>query len=169
MSYGEDKLLNFTTSRPRSSSGYKPARIKNCIDEELKACENGSRMRSKGSGFTLGVWELMVCSLDVVFTATTVQTPSNVRNHSCRGRLAVPMVSSAKGHFWRLHTSHGFVSQGRRGISCHSDMFYSASEPLCMAGGVPVIRRCLAFLTECGVWKRVWSVKCGVLIVDCKV
>jgi hypothetical protein len=32
-----------------------------------------SRMRSKGSRFTLGVWGLRVCSLDVAFTIATVR------------------------------------------------------------------------------------------------
>ena len=42
-----------------------------------------SRMRSKGSRFTLGVWGLRVCSLDVAFTSATVSQPSaTVRNRS---------------------------------------------------------------------------------------
>ena len=48
-------------------------------------------MRSKGSRFTLGVWGLRVCSLDVAFTFATV------RNRSCEDCMAVPMVSSAGG------------------------------------------------------------------------
>ena len=35
-----------------------------------------SRMRSKGSRFTLGVWGLRVCSLDVAFTSATVRNRS---------------------------------------------------------------------------------------------
>ena len=50
-----------------------------------------SRMRSKGSRFTLGVWGLRVCSLDVAFMFATV------RGRPCEARMAVPMVSSAKG------------------------------------------------------------------------
>ena len=45
-----------------------------------------SRMRSKGSRFTLGVWGLRVCSLDVAFTIATVrnrpQPFATVRNRS---------------------------------------------------------------------------------------
>ena len=58
-------------------------------------------MRSKGSRFTLGVWGLRVCSLDVAFTFATVcnrsQPFATVRNrpHDCY--IAVPMVSSAEG------------------------------------------------------------------------
>ena len=59
------------------------------------------RMRSKGSRFTLGVWGLRVCSLDVAFTSATVrnrpQPSATVRNRSREGRMAVPMVSSAEG------------------------------------------------------------------------
>ena len=53
-----------------------------------------SRMRSKGSRFTLGVWgwscvrrTLRLCS----------QPFATVRNRSHEDRMAVPMVSSAKG------------------------------------------------------------------------
>ena len=35
-----------------------------------------SRMRSKGSCFTLGVWGLRVCSLDVAFTTATARSRS---------------------------------------------------------------------------------------------
>ena len=60
-------------------------------------------MRSKGSRFTLGVWGLRVCSLDVAFVVATV------RNRSREDRMAVPMVSSAEvvifGGFRRLVAS----------------------------------------------------------------
>ena len=49
-----------------------------------------SRMRSKGSRFTLGVWGLRVCSLDSRRCAT-------VRNRLCEGPMAVPMETAAKG------------------------------------------------------------------------
>ena len=48
-------------------------------------------MRSKGSRFTLGVWGLRVCSLDVA------QPFATVRNRPRDPRMAVPMVRSAKG------------------------------------------------------------------------
>ena len=41
-----------------------------------KACTVFSRMRSKGSRFTLRVWGLRVCSLDVAFTVATVRNRS---------------------------------------------------------------------------------------------
>ena len=45
------------------------------FDGALKSILNPhfSRMRSKGSRFTLGVWGLRVCSLDVAFTVATVR------------------------------------------------------------------------------------------------
>ena len=69
-----------------------------------------SRMRSKGSRFTLGVWGLRVCSLDVAFTIATVrnrsqpfatvrnrpQPSATVRKCSRDPRMAVPMGSSAE-------------------------------------------------------------------------
>ena len=93
-------------------------------------------MRSKGSRFTLGVWGLRVCSLDVASASATVRNRSQpfatVRNRSqpfvwgpygraygkfCRG-----------GPFWRFQTSGCFVSRGRRGTSWHSDVFWNVSK-----------------------------------------
>ena len=90
-----------------------------------------SRMRSKGSRFTLGVWGLRVCSLDVASASANVrnrsQPSATIRNRSqpfvrtpygraygkfCRG-----------GHFWRFQTCRCFVSRGRRGTLWHSDVF----------------------------------------------
>ena len=63
--------------------------------------ETFSRMRSKGSRFTLGVWGVELCSPDVAQPSATVskgsQLSATVRNRSREGRMAVPMVSSAKG------------------------------------------------------------------------
>jgi len=49
-----------------------------------------SRMRSKGSRFTLGVWGLRVCSLD------GAQPFAALRNRPREVAMAVPMVSSAE-------------------------------------------------------------------------
>ena len=54
-------------------------------------CLSFSRMRSKGSRFTLGVWGLRVCSLNVAFAIATV------RNRPREDHMAVPMGSSAGG------------------------------------------------------------------------
>ena len=60
-------------------------------------------MRSKGSRFTLGVWGLRVCSLDVASASATVH------NRSRELRMAVPMGSFAEvvlfGGFRRLVAS----------------------------------------------------------------
>ena len=48
-------------------------------------------MRSKGSRFTLGVWGLRLCSLDVAFVVAIV------RNRSYELRMAVPMESVPMG------------------------------------------------------------------------
>ena len=69
-----------------------------------------SRMRSKGSRFTLRVWGLGVCSLDVAQPSAIVRNRpqprphpfATVRNRPREPRMAVPMVSSARGHSWRF-------------------------------------------------------------------
>ena len=63
-----------------------------------------SRMRSKGPRFTLGVWGLRVCSLDVAFVAATVhnrsQPLSRFEAHfevkSAKKKLTV------SDHLWKL-------------------------------------------------------------------
>ena len=96
-----------------------------------------SRMRSKGSRFTLGVWGLRVCSLDVAFTVATVRNRSQP--------FAKPFVRSPYGrrrcHFWRFPTFRCFVSRGRRGTLWHSDVFCNVSKVvLCVAGAI-LLRR----------------------------
>ena len=64
-----------------------------------------SRMRSRGSCFTLGVWGLRLCSLDGAQPSATVHNRSQpsatlgktVRNRSREVAMAVPMASSATG------------------------------------------------------------------------
>ena len=77
-------------------------------------------MRSKGSRFTLGVWGLRVCSLDVASASATVlhrprpsaQTPyGRAYGKFCRG-----------SPFWRFQTCRCFVSRHRRGTSWHSEV-----------------------------------------------
>ena len=82
--------------------------------------EGLSRMRSKGSRFTLGVWGLRLCSRDVAQPSATVRVRA----------MAVPLdplVSSAKGiTFGGFQRS--FVSPGKRGTSWHSDVFGNVSK-----------------------------------------
>ena len=83
-------------------------------------------MRSKGSRFTLGVWGLRVCSLDVAFVAATVRNrpqPSVRLLYGCAyGKFC------RRCHFWRFQTSRCFVSRGRRGTSWHSEVFCNVSK-----------------------------------------
>ena len=94
-----------------------------------------SRMRSKGSRFTLGVWGLRVCSLDVAFTVATV------RNRSCEDRMAVPMGSSAGGimfgGFRRLVASFRVAGVALRDIQQRS---VTCRKSFCVAGAI-LLRR----------------------------
>jgi len=75
-------------------------------------------MRSKGSRFTLGVWELRVCSLDVAFTVATV------RNRPREYHMAVPMGSFAEavlfGGFRRVVVSFRVAGVALGDIEVHS-------------------------------------------------
>ena len=98
-------------------------------------------MRSKGSHFTLGVWGLRVCSLDVAFASATV------RNRSCDPRMAVPMVSSAGGiifdGFKRLVASFRVAGVALCDIQT---CFATCGKSFCVAGAIlcDVFRRCVA-------------------------
>ena len=85
-----------------------------------------SWMRSKGSRFTLGVWGLRVCSLDVAFTVATVRNRSQPFVWGPYGRAYGKFCRG--GPFWRFQTSRCFVSRGRRGTSWHSDVFCNVSK-----------------------------------------
>ena len=73
------KLHNFGYQRSRTQYGW---------------LRFDSRMRSKGSRFTLGVWGLS-CLRQTLRNRS--QPFAKVRNRSREGRMAVPMVSFAKG------------------------------------------------------------------------
>ena len=94
-----------------------------------------SRMRSKGSRFTLGVWGLRVCSLDVAFTVATV------RNRSRDCYMAVPMLSSAEvvifGGFKRLVASFRVAGVALRDIQT---CFVTCRKSFCVAGAI-LLRR----------------------------
>ena len=85
-----------------------------------------SRMRSKGSRFTLGVWGLRVCSLDVAFASATVRNRSQPFAWGPYGRAYGKFYTG--GPFWRFQTSGCFVSRGRCGTSWHSDVFCNVSQ-----------------------------------------
>ena len=94
-----------------------------------------SRMRSKGSRFTLGVWGLRLCSLDVAFTIATV------RNRSRDPRMAVPMGSSAGGvlfgGFRRVVASFRAAGVALRDIQTCSG---TCRKSFCVAGAI-LLRR----------------------------
>ena len=102
-----------------------------------------SRMRSKGSRFTLGVWGLRVCSLDVAFVAATVrnrpQPFATVRIAICY--MAVPMVSSAEvvifARFKRLVASFRVAGVALRDIQ---RCFGTCRKSFCVAGAI-LLRR----------------------------
>ena len=85
-----------------------------------------SRMRSKGSRFTLGVWGLRVCSLDVAFVVATVRNRSQPFVWGPYGRAYGKFCR--RDPFWRFQTSGCVVSRGRRGTSWHSDVFCNVSK-----------------------------------------
>ena len=77
------------------------------------SCAAFSRMRSKGSRFTLGVWGLRVCSLDVAEPFATVRNRPQPFVRGPYGRAYGKFCRG--GHFWRFQTCRCFVSRGRRG------------------------------------------------------
>ena len=85
-----------------------------------------SRMRGKGSRFTLGVWGLRVCSLDVAFASATVRNRPQPSVRTPYGRAYGKFCRG--GPFWRFQTSGCFVSRGRRGTAWHSDVFCNVSK-----------------------------------------
>ena len=89
-------------------------------------------MRSKGFRFTLGVWGLRVCSLDVAF----VRESATVRNRS-RDHMAVPMVSSAEGvifgGFRRVVASFRVAGVALRDIQT---CFVTCRKSFCVAGAI---------------------------------
>jgi len=100
-----------------------------------------SRMRSKGSRFTLGVWGLRVRSLDVASASATVrnrpQPSAAVRNRSYELRMAVPMGSSAEvvifGGFRRVVASFRVAGVALRDIQTCSA---TCRKSFCVAGAI---------------------------------
>ena len=116
-------LKSFLSSKDNSerttSSNTVPSSVRDGPADSADAACFGfriafSRMRSKGSRFTLGVWGLRVCSLDVAFTSATV------RNRPYELRMAVPMGSFAEvvlfGGFRRLVASFRVAGVALRDI-----------------------------------------------------
>ena len=131
--WGEKEAFSRGQSIPGGLEHENENTIRNSEERISTLC---SRMRSKGSRFTLGVWGLWVCSLDVAFTFTTVrnrpQPFATVRNRpqpSAWGPYGRAYGKFCKrGHFWRFQASRCFVSCGRRGTSWHSHVFCNVSK-----------------------------------------
>ena len=101
-----------------------------------------SRMRSKGSRFTLGFWGLRVCSLDILRICS--QPSATVRNRpqpfAC-GRMAVPMVSSAKGiTFGCLRRVAAFRVAGMALCDIQT-CFVTCRQSFCVAGAAIPLQR----------------------------
>ena len=102
-------------------------------------------MRSKASRFTLGVWGLRVCSLDVAFVVATVrnrpQPSATVRNRSRDCYMAVPTVRFAEvvlfGGFRRLVASFRVAGVALRDIQT---CFVTCRKSFCVAGAI-LLRR----------------------------
>ena len=81
-----------------------------------------SRMRSKGSRFTLG------SGVEGVF-ARRCRTVRNRSQPSAVGPYGRAYGKFCRGgHFWSFQTCRCFVSRGRRGTSWHSDVFLQRGE-----------------------------------------
>ena len=97
-------------------------------------------MRSKGSRFTLGVWGLRVCSLDVAFTSATVRNRSQPFVRSPYGRAYGKFCR--RGHFWMFPTFRCFVSRGRHGsfVTFRRVLNITCRKSFCVAAAI-LLRR----------------------------
>ena len=116
-----------------------------------------SRMRSQGSRFTLGVWGLRVCSLDVAQPSATVrnrpQPSATARNRPRQGHMAVLMVSSAEGVTFSGFTC-GVASFRVAGVALRDNQtcFVTCRKSFCVAGAT-FFRRCIAvFVAGAALW-----------------
>ena len=118
-----------------------------------------SRMRSKGSRFTLGS---RVCSLDVAFTFATVRNrPQNrlqpfaaVRNRPRDCYMAVPMESSAEGSFLEVSNVSllRFAWQAWHSLRDIQTCIVTCQKWFCVAGKI-LLRRCVAvFVAGAALW-----------------
>ena len=103
-----------------------------------------TRMRSKGSRFTLGFWGLRVCSLDILRMFATVRNrsqPSSTVRVWPYGRMAVPMVSSAKGiTFGCLRRVAAFRVAGMA-LRDIQTCFVTCRQSFCVAGAAIPLQR----------------------------
>ena len=97
-----------------------------------------SRMRSKGSRFTLGVWGLRVCSLDVAFLFATVRNRSQPSARLLYGRACGKFCRrGAFVGFKRLVASFRVAGVALRDIQT---CFVTCRKSFCVAGAI-LLRR----------------------------
>ena len=94
-----------------------------------------SRMRSKGSRFTLGVWGLRVCSLDVAFVVATVRNRPQPFVWGPYGRASGKFCR--RDHFWSLVASFRVAGVALRDIQT---CFATCRKSFCVAGAI-LLRR----------------------------
>ena len=96
-------------------------------------------MRSKGSRFTLGVWGLRVCSLDVAFVAATVRNrpQPSARLLNCRAYMVNSAGGVIFGGFKRLVVSFRVAGVALRDIQ---RCFVTCRKSFCVAGAI-LLRR----------------------------
>ena len=94
-----------------------------------------SRMRSKGSRFTLGVWGLRVCSLEVAFTCATVRNRPQPFSWGPYGRAYGQRVIF--GCFERLVASFRVAGVALRDIQT---FLVTCRKSFCVAGTI-LLRR----------------------------
>ena len=108
----------------------------NCVLSILKIY---SRMRSMGSRFTLGVWGLRVCSLDVAFTFTNVRNrlrsqPSATARNRPQPFATVRVIEGVIfGGFKRRVASFLMAGVGLRDIQT---CFVTCRRSFCVAGAI---------------------------------
>jgi len=97
-----------------------------------------SRMRSKGSRFTLGAWGLRVCSLDVAQPFATVRNRSQPSARAPYGRAYGKFCK--RGNFWRFETSRCFVRVAGVALRDIQTCFAACGKSFCVAGAI-LLRR----------------------------
>ena len=116
-----------------------------------------SRMRSKGSRFTLGVWGLECVRSTLRSRPQPSATVRNRSQPSARGPYGRAYGKFCRRDpFWRFQTFGCFVSRGRRGTSWHSDVFWNVSKVVLRGRRntfATFFRRCVAvFVAGAALW-----------------
>ena len=140
-----------------------------------------SRMRSKGSRFTLGVWGLRVCSLDVAFVVATVRN----RSQPFATVRAIPVWPLPMGSFTEVVLFGGFrrvVASFRvAGVALRDIQTCSGTcrKSFCVAGAILLLhfrKMCCSFRGRCSTLdvsivifrgrRGTWDVSCCVFFAN---